>query len=60
MRFAVEVPSAGTYALFFDFLHDGQVRTARFVVEADTTTTTPHASPPPLTTTASSIWPSAG
>ncbi len=39
VRFAVEVPSAGTYALFFDFLHDGDVRTARFVVEADTTTT---------------------
>ena len=39
VRFAVEVPSTGTYALFFDFLHDGEVRTARFVVEADTTAT---------------------
>jgi hypothetical protein len=34
VRFAVEVPSAGTYALFFDFRVDGQVRTARFVVTA--------------------------
>lgn len=34
VRFAVAVPSEGTYALFFDFLHDGEVRTARFVVEA--------------------------
>jgi hypothetical protein len=32
-RFEVEVPSAGTYALFFDFQVDGVVRTARFVVE---------------------------
>ncbi len=32
VRFAVEVPSAGTYALFFDFQVDGVVRTARFVV----------------------------
>lgn len=32
VRFAVEVPSDGTYALFFDFLLDGEVRTARFVV----------------------------
>lgn len=31
--FAVEVPSAGTYALFFDFSHNGVVRTARFVVD---------------------------
>lgn len=36
VRFAVEVPSPGTYALFFDFLVDGTVRTARFVVEAGT------------------------
>jgi hypothetical protein len=34
VRFAVEVPSAGTYALFFDFQVDGQVRTARFVIDA--------------------------
>ena len=33
VRFAVEVPSAGTYALFFDFQVDGQVRTARFVID---------------------------
>ncbi len=39
VRFAVEVPSAGTYALFFDFQVDGVVRTARFVIDA--------AAPPP-------------
>ena len=51
--FAVEYPSAGRYALFFDFQVDGQVHTARFVVDtdtppaataADTTTTPPTAS----------------
>jgi hypothetical protein len=35
VRFAVEVPSAGRYALFFDFQVDGEVRTARFVVDAE-------------------------
>lgn len=35
VRFAVEAPSAGTYALFFDFRADGAVRTARFVLEVD-------------------------
>jgi hypothetical protein len=33
VAFAAEVPSAGTYALFFDFQVDGVVRTARFVIE---------------------------
>jgi hypothetical protein len=33
VRFAVEVPSAGTYALFFDFQVDGAVHTARFVLD---------------------------
>lgn len=37
VRFAIEVPSSGTYALFFDFLLDGEVRTARFVVQTPTT-----------------------
>lgn len=32
VRFAVDAPSAGTYGLFFDFVVDGQLRTARFVV----------------------------
>jgi hypothetical protein len=36
VRFAVEVPSAGRYGLFFDFRVDGQVRTARFVIDATT------------------------
>ncbi len=31
--FAVEVPSPGTYRLFFDFSHDGTVRTAAFTVD---------------------------
>lgn len=33
VKFAVDLPSGGTYALFFDFKVDGVVRTARFVVE---------------------------
>lgn len=46
VRFAVEVPSPGTYALFFDFRLDGEVRTARFVVAADrASTTTTHTEP---------------
>ncbi len=32
VRFAVEVPSPGDYRLFFDFSHDGVVRTASFTV----------------------------
>ncbi len=37
VAFAVEYPSAGRYALFFDFQVDGQVHTARFVVDSDAT-----------------------
>lgn len=37
--FAVDVPSASTYAVFFDFLHEGEVRTARFVLEAASAST---------------------
>ena len=33
VRFAVEVPSAGTYRLFFDFSHQGVVRTAAFTID---------------------------
>ena len=33
VRFAAEFPSAGTYRLFLDFAHGGQVRTAAFTVE---------------------------
>ena len=45
--FAVEVPSVGTYRLFFDFSHQGTVRTAAFTVEVaegqgSTTTTAAH------------------
>ncbi|RCV50158.1 hypothetical protein [Marinitenerispora sediminis] len=32
--FAAEVPSAGTYRLYLDFRHDGEVRTAEFTVTA--------------------------
>jgi hypothetical protein len=31
--FAVQAPSAGTYRLFFDFSHEGTVRTAAFTVD---------------------------
>lgn len=34
VRFGVEFPSAGTYALFFDFQVDGRVHTASFVLDA--------------------------
>jgi hypothetical protein len=33
VRFAVELPSDGLYALFFDFQVDGAVHTARFVLD---------------------------
>ena len=32
VRFALDVPSAGDYRLFFDFQHGGRVRTAAFTV----------------------------
>ncbi len=35
VRFTIEVPSTGTYALFFDFLHGGAVHTAHFVAATD-------------------------
>lgn len=34
VRFAVHVPTAGTYGLFFDFSHQGAVRTAAVIAEA--------------------------
>jgi hypothetical protein len=34
VRFAVEVPTAGRYALFFDFAHDDEVRTASVIAAA--------------------------
>jgi hypothetical protein len=33
VAFAVEIPSPGAYRLFFDFRHDGKVRTAAFTVD---------------------------
>ena len=45
-RFAVEVPSPGTYRLFLDFPHDGEVRTAAFTVEVPRTAAPADASTP--------------
>jgi len=36
IEFAASVPSAGTYRLYLDFLHDGVVRTAEFTATAST------------------------
>jgi hypothetical protein len=36
VAFAVEVPSPGVYGLYFDFAHDGKVRTASFVLQMGT------------------------
>ena len=35
IEFTVEVPTAGTYRLFLDFSHAGEVRTAAFTVQAE-------------------------
>ena len=43
VRFAIDVPSTGTYALFFDFQVDGVVNTARFVVDVARPTDVDHA-----------------
>lgn len=32
VKFAVEVPTAGTYRLFLDFRHQNEVRTAEFTL----------------------------
>ena len=44
VTFTGELPTAGTYRLFFDFSHEGAVRTAAFTVNVGETTsmTTPH------------------
>jgi hypothetical protein len=36
VRFAVEVPTAGTYGLYFDFAHGDEVRTASTIAVAAT------------------------
>jgi hypothetical protein len=43
VRFAVDVPSAGTYGLFFDFSHGGSVHTASVIADATATAATPTA-----------------
>ncbi|MFC7616248.1 hypothetical protein ACFQV2_25005 [Actinokineospora soli] len=49
VAFAVEVPSTGTYRLFLDFKHAGEVRTADFTVTVGggTTPSAPTTSPAP-------------
>jgi hypothetical protein len=42
VRFALELPSEGLYALFFDFQVDGVVHTARFVLDVPASTATDH------------------
>jgi len=46
VRFAVAVPSAGAYGLYFDFSHGGTVRTASVIVTPGVTTGAPDASAP--------------
>ena len=41
VKFAVEVPTAGRYQLFFDFQHGDLVRTAEFTVDAAASTADP-------------------
>ena len=40
VRFNAELSSAGRYALFFDFQHDGVVRTASFTFDQGAVTGT--------------------
>lgn len=47
VRFAAEFPSPGTYRLFLDFAHEGEVRTAAFTVEAPGDGAAPEPTPPP-------------
>lgn len=44
VRFAAAFPSAGTYRLFLDFAHGGEVRTAAFTVEVPDRSVRPDAS----------------
>jgi hypothetical protein len=48
VKFAVEVPTDGRYRLFFDFQHDGKVRTAEFTLGAGASTA-PVVTPAPTT-----------
>lgn len=45
VKFATEVPSAGTYRLFLDFRHGGVVRTAEFTVSTAGTPAAPTPAP---------------
>ncbi|MEU0537061.1 hypothetical protein [Amycolatopsis tolypomycina] len=47
IKFAAEVPSAGTYRLFLDFRHGGVVRTAEFTVPTAGTPAAPEPKPEP-------------
>jgi len=46
VRFAAEFPSPGTYRLFLDFAHDGEVHTAAFTVDVPAATHSSPTSPP--------------
>ncbi len=48
VKFSVEVPTDGRYRLFFDFQHDGKVRTAEFTLAAGASTA-PVVTPAPTT-----------
>ena len=48
VKFFVEVPTDGRYRLFFDFQHDGKVRTAEFTLAAGASTA-PVVTPAPTT-----------
>ena len=45
ISFTGEFPTAGTYRLFFEFSHDGQVRTVAFTVVVPAATDDPHDNP---------------
>ncbi|MFB9905427.1 hypothetical protein [Allokutzneria oryzae] len=47
ITFFAEVPTAGSYRLFLDFQHGGQVRTAEFTVDSTGLTPAPSHSAPP-------------
>jgi hypothetical protein len=51
VKFAVEVPTAGRYRLFFDFQHGGVVRTADFTVDVATGDASSPTAPAPSTST---------
>ncbi|MEU1043859.1 hypothetical protein ABZ400_01725 [Streptomyces sp. NPDC005897] len=45
ISFTATAPSDGTYRIFLDFRHEGEVHTAAFTVRAGTTSDAPHTAP---------------